>query len=207
MTDSDPEKHSKLIRGQKHIGKNYHRLEFLTLQFNCTYILRANFVSLEVFISVFFGKFCPPKSMVHIIFPFYLKFAKMKPPVQSQGQKIGWRCFDSRRKLRPNKTQHFLARKIWQKFRILVDFLVECFMARFDIFYLRKKSPKKFRRYFSARFSRSLPALERLAQHTIGEMITRPVTRATSRGIGQDRFDQTEMFCCQKKQKNIRTRI
>lgn len=153
--------------------------------------------------------------MVHIILPFYLKFAKMKPPVQSQGQKIGWRCFDRRRRLRPNKTQHFLTGKIWRKFGILVDFFNGMLHGTCrHILFEKKPQPKNWRRYFSARFSWSLPAGERLAQHTRGEIKERInssncLARDSSgkREIGQDRFDQTEMFCRQKKKKNIKTRI
>lgn len=68
MTDSGPEKHSKLIRGQKQIGKFYHRLEFLTLQFNCTCILRAILFRSRFFV-VFWQILSPNGQLMVHMFP------------------------------------------------------------------------------------------------------------------------------------------
>jgi hypothetical protein len=73
-------------------------------------------------------------------------------------------------------------------------------MARCDIFYLKKPLPKNWKKYFSARFSWSLPAVERLAQHTHGEIIERInrsncLARDSSDKRGQDRIGLTRLRC------------
>lgn len=96
-------------------------------------------------------------------------------------------------------------------------------MARCDIFYLKKPLPKNWKKYFSARFSWSLPAVERLAQHTHGEIIVRInrsnlivridrsncLARDSSDKRGQDRIGLTRLRCfvAKKEEKNIETRI
>jgi len=93
-------------------------------------------------------------------------------------------------------------------------------MARCDIFYLKKPLPKNWKKYFSAKFSWSLPAVERLAQHTHGEIIERInrsnlivrinrsncLARDSSDKRGQDRIGLTRLRCFVAKKKKEKYR-